>query len=94
MFKRNVNSNGWYAQVAYLLPFEIGKKLKIEPNFRYQEFNKNNSISGKKINATSVGLNFYIRGHNLKAQMDYTLFGEETNALNNNVFEVQLQFDF
>lgn len=94
MFKRNVNSNGWYAQVAYLLPFEIGKKLKIEPNFRYQEFNKNNSISGEKINATSVGLNFYIRGHNLKAQMDYTIYGEETNELNNNVFEVQLQFDF
>ena len=94
MYKKNINSSGWYAQIAYLLPFEIGKKVKIEPSFRYQEFDKDNSVSGDKIDATSVGLNFYIKGHNLKGQMDYTIYGEETNESNNNIFQIQLQLDF
>ena len=94
MFSKNINSNGWYAQVAYLLPFEIGEKFKIEPNFRYQQFDNDDSVSGDKVEASSIGLNFYLKGHNLKVQTDYTIYNEETNEVVNNKFQIQLQVDF
>ncbi len=92
--EKDINGYGWYTQIAYLLPVEFGNKFKIEPNLRYQEYDNNKDIVGDRVDATSIGLNFYFKGHNLKAQMDYTMYGEETNKLDNNIFQIQLQLDF
>jgi len=92
--KKDINSSGWYTQIAYLLPVELGRNIKIEPNLRYQEYDNNVDIVGDRVDATSFGFNFYFKGHNLKAQMDYTMYGEETTELDNNIFQIQLQLDF
>ena len=44
---------------------------------------------------TTIGINYYIRGHNLKVQAEYTFRKEEgTEIDNNDLLQVQLQLDF
>ena len=80
---------GWYAQGGYLiLPV-------VELTTRYQELDANDNDDSDKLQWTSVGLNYYIRGHNLKIQTDYTFKKEEGESkISNDLFQVQLQFDY
>ena len=43
--------------------------------------------------AAEVGMNFYIRGHNLKVQTNYTYFDKEASGTSNR-YQLQLQLDF
>lgn len=88
--KPSVDGDGWYVQGGYMLhpSFELAA--------RYQELDIDD-VSGLFQNShrwTSVGFNVYIRGHGLKIQSDYTFKREWLNPLTNDLFQVQLQFDF
>jgi hypothetical protein len=86
----NVDGDGWYVQAGYLvLP-------RVELAARYQELTNDDADGNfsNKFKWTSLGLNYYIRGHNLKVQADYTFRTEEVDPVDNNVFQVQLQMDF
>lgn len=61
---------------------------------RYQSIDSNTNTSGDKLRWTTVGLNFYIKGHNLKIQTDYTFKEEEGQGVDNDTFMVQGQLDF
>jgi hypothetical protein len=84
----NVSGEGWFAQGGYLF------HPKIELAFRYQELDPDRNLAGNKVRWTSVGLNVYLRGHNLKVQAEYTLKREEGVQIKNNLLQVQLQLDF
>jgi phosphate-selective porin len=85
----DIVGNGWYAQAGYLL-FSV-----VELAARYQELDANDNDDSDKLQWTSVGLNYYIRGHNLKIQAEYILKKEQgENSINNDLFQVQLQFDY
>ncbi len=83
----NINGEGWYAQAGYL----IGELCcnPLEAAIRYQTLDPDIS---EKLRWTSVGLNYYIRDHNLKIQTDYTF--RDGGLLDEDVFAVQLQLDF
>jgi hypothetical protein len=80
---------GWYAQAGYLL-FSV-----VELAARYQELDANDNDDSDKLQWTSMGLNYYIRGHNLKIQAEYIFKNEQGDKkISNDLFQLQLQFDF
>ncbi len=85
---RNIDGNGYYIQAGYLvLP-------KLELALRYQELEPDKNVEFNKLMWTSVGLNYYIRNHNLKLQGEYIFKNEEGEEIINDLLQIQLQFDF
>jgi phosphate-selective porin len=82
------DGSGWYAQGGYLV------FPKVELAVRYQELDANDQVIGDKLKWTTVGVNWYLRGHSFKMQADYTIKDEQLNKFDNNVFQVQLQLSF
>ena len=93
----NVLTSGWYLQAGYLLEDllkgVLPDGLPIELAARYQELDAGDGPNGR-LQWTSLGLNYYIRGHHLKIQAEYTFKREEAAASNNDMFQLQLQLDF
>jgi phosphate-selective porin len=84
----NIIGSGYYIQGGYLvLP-------KLELAVRYQQLDPDKNVSDNKLMWTSLGINYYIREHNLKIQGEYIFKNEEGDQINNNLLQVQLQFDF
>ncbi len=84
-----LDGKGWYAQAGYMI------FPKIELAARYQELDPDNHINDDKIMWSTIGVNYYIRGHNLKVQGEYTFRKEQGTEINDNdLFQVQLQLDF
>jgi hypothetical protein len=84
----NIKGSGFYIQGGYLvLP-------KLELAVRYQQLDPDKNIGDNKLMWTSLGINYYIREHNLKLQGEYIFKNEEGEKIDNNLLQVQLQFDF
>jgi len=86
--KPDANGTGWYVQGGYLV------RRPVELAVRYQERDADAGAFANRLQWTSVGLNFYIRDHNLKVQTDYTFKREQANESVNDLFQVQLQLDY
>lgn len=84
----DMKGDGWYVQGGYLLP------RAVELAARYQELDRDRNAAGDRVRWTSLGVNKYLQGHNLKVQADYTFKREQLIAVNNDLFQVQLQLDF
>ena len=82
----HVRGQGWYVQGGYLLSYVHPVELAA----RYQVLDLDANIDD--LRWTSIGLNYYIRNHNLKVQTDYIF--RNGGALADDVFQVQLQLDF
>lgn len=67
---------------------------RVELSARFQQFDPNDDVDDDRERWTSVGMNFYIRDHNLKVQTDFTIRKEQGTELDNNFFQIQLQLDF
>ncbi|MGH7480174.1 MAG: porin [Candidatus Methylomirabilales bacterium] len=81
--------DGWFVQAGYLFHrwFELVG--------RHQEADRDILVSNGRSRWTSVGFNTYLGGHNLKIQTDYTFKDERVNDIGgDNMFQVQLQFDY
>jgi hypothetical protein len=65
----------------------------IELAARYQDVD-DEDVNEARLRWTSVGLNYYIRSHNLKVQMDYTWKNPTPTVDENDLFQLQLQLDF
>ena len=88
-------------QAGYLLNYRQYQCCEchyaIELAGRYQKSDLLSSTDGtisRRDEWTSVGMNIYIRDHNLKIQTDYTFKEEGINEIDNNVYQMQLQFDY
>ena len=101
-----MNTKGGYVQVGYLLDSLIERVCTAswvpptELAVRYQDvdtkdvFGTGGSGSGLgRTQAVDVGMNYYIRGHNLKVQTTYTYFDREAGGTSNR-YQLQLQLDF
>jgi hypothetical protein len=86
----DINGDGWYAQAGFLV------HPSIELAGRYQELDPSDQVESDKLKWTSLGINYYMRDHNLKMQAEYLIKKEETEEAekDNNLIQVQLQFDF
>ena len=95
----NRYSDGWYAQAGYIIHDPrccCPCHPVIELAVRYEELDDRSNAfgNGDYLEYTSVGMNFYIREHNLKIQTDYTWRDERVTPVDNDRFQVQLQFDY
>ncbi len=84
----DIQGYGWYVQGGYLC------HRFIELAVRYQELEPDIHVSNDRLRWTSVGLNIYIREHNLKIQTDYTFKNEQGDDVDKDVFQIQLQLDY
>jgi hypothetical protein len=93
------SNRGWYVQGGYLVE-PLNRRLdEVAPWFpdvevaaRYQYLNAN-SYQRALERQTTIGTNFYIRGHNLKVQTDYS-FKNLKDTKNRGLYQLQLQLDF
>ncbi|CAN5892810.1 hypothetical protein BH11MYX3_BH11MYX3_08960 [soil metagenome] len=88
-------ANGWTAQLAYLLPVELAplKQARLELAFRVEEIDRNDSVpiaqlgdKDQSVRAMTGVLSYYLRMHNLKAQLAVNHFIEleDRNSLGGN----------
>ena len=64
----------------------------MEVAVRYQDLDAK-SYRRERERQTSVGMNFYIRDHNLKIQTDYS-FRNLEDTEDRGLYQIQLQLDF
>lgn len=84
------NSEGWYLQGA-LKMFDG----KIEPLVRWQSYDPDDSVvNDKDVEWTTLGLNWFIQGQNLRLLANYIFKTEKANAYDNDEFVTQLQLSF
>ena len=64
--RKSLTTDGWYVQAAaYVVP-----KL-LQGVVKYDTFDPNLNRTGDETNTWTLGLNYYIKGHDLKLQLDY-----------------------
>jgi len=86
--KVDTKGTGWFVQGGYLV------HPRIELCARYQERDADAGVYFNRLDWTTVGMNYYLRDHNLKLQTEYSVKNEETAAVDNDLFQMQLQLDF
>lgn len=62
------DSDGFYVQASY---YVVPQKLQFV--FKYDTFDPDRGIAGNSTDTWTVGVNYYIRGNDLKLQLDYLL---------------------
>lgn len=71
----DVKPKGWYAQAGYFID-----GLNIEPVARYEVYDQDSNSSEKKEQDTTVGINWYGKGHSFKVGANWVHTKYETNA--------------
>lgn len=56
---------GWYAQMGYFID-----GINVEPAARYEIYDQDSSSDNKKETDITIGLNWYLKGHNLKVGLN------------------------
>jgi phosphate-selective porin len=81
-----VEAEGWYAQGSYyILP------NKLQGVIKFESFDPNIEIAGNSTDVWTFGLNYYVKGHDLKVQLDYLLFDIGGQSGRDNKILVRLQ---
>jgi hypothetical protein len=86
-------TNGYYAQVAYLFG-----GLNLQPGFRYEKSERTGK-STEDFTSWTAGLNYYIKGHDAKIQLEYMnkefeVAGTTTRTSEYSDITLALQFQF
>jgi phosphate-selective porin OprO/OprP len=71
----DVKPKGWYAQAGYFID-----GLNIEPVARYEVYDQNSNASEKKEKDTTVGVNWYGKGHSFKVGANWVHTKYDSNA--------------
>ncbi|MBI5238569.1 MAG: hypothetical protein HY887_09140 [Deltaproteobacteria bacterium] len=89
----DVKPKGWYAQAGYFI-----EGLNIEPAARYEVYDQDSSSSDKLEKTSTYGINWYLKGHSLKAGLNRvtTKYGEKasgrlTNDDTKTAYQLQVQ---
>ena len=92
----DVEPQGWYVQAGYFIT-----RYDIEPVVRYESFDQDSNVGSAKEELTTLGLNWYPKGHTLKLGANLVHSEFEVNAdgylLNDdtaNTIQVQGQYYF
>jgi hypothetical protein len=88
-------NDGYYIEGAYLLPREVGVG-ELEFAARYQAYTPDSDANAADEKQTSLGVNYYIKKHNVKVQTTYNINEEDKdhNYDPGDNLVVQLQFAF
>jgi phosphate-selective porin len=83
------DSDGWYAQAGFFL---VPKKLQLV--LKHETFDPSRRVSSNDVSTDTVGLSYYLRGHNLKLQLDYlrTDLPGNTDTQNKVIMRLQAWF--
>ncbi|MCC7202057.1 MAG: hypothetical protein IT393_05245 [Nitrospirae bacterium] len=94
--KGNIEPKGWYIQAGYLIP-----DIDIEPVARYEVYDQDSNSSDKQEKTTTVGVNWYLKGHSMKiglnrasTKYDSGASGWLTNADTKDTYQLQAQLYF
>ena len=93
----DVEPSGWYVQAGYLIP-----GINIEPVARYEVYDLNsNATTDKENKYTTVGFNWYAKGHSMKVGVNWlhTEFGAgnlgaPAQQSERDVYQIQTQLYF
>jgi len=87
---------GWYLQAGYLIP-----DLNLEPVARYEVYDQDSNSSDKQEKTTTVGVNWYLKGHSMKiglnrvsTKYDNSASGWLANADTKDTYQLQAQLYF
>jgi len=81
-----ITTLGWYALAAYAVA-----PHRLQLVGRIQQFDPNDVLRGDRVTGYTGGAQYFLRGDDLKLQLEYTAFAEQGPALDNNRLIVQLQ---
>jgi phosphate-selective porin len=84
--QRSLNASGYYLQAAYFLH----PRLQAVAKFEY--FDPNNGANDQRW--TTLGLNLYLVGNQLKLMANYIFKTEQKGEIHNDIFILQLQILF
>ena len=94
----NGEKKGWYAKAGYMLPNKVGPgNVQVYGRYEDWRFAELSSVFDQKIRWTGVGLNYLLKGQDLKITLEYskTDFDKhESSAKDFNTFTAMLQFLF
>jgi len=92
----DVKPKGWYAQAGYFIA-----GYDIEPVVRYEIFDQDSKVNASKEEISTVGINWYPKGHTLKlganlvhSEFEANADGWLANDDSTNVFQIQGQLYF
>jgi phosphate-selective porin OprO/OprP len=85
------DSDGGYVQAAW---FFVPKRFQVV--LKYETFDPRRGVSGDDVSTVTAGLNYYIRGHDLKLLLDYlrTDLGSRSTASRQNKILLRFQARF
>jgi len=94
----NGEKNGWYAKAGYMLPMKVGPgDVQIYGRYEEWKFAEVSGIFDQKIKWTGVGLNYLIKGQDLRVTLEYsnTDFDKKDSSTEDfNTYTAMLQFLF
>lgn len=86
----DVTSEGFYVQAGH---FIVPKHLEVA--LKYEEYDSDTDVTNRDdIRWTTVGLNFYIDGHDAKLMANYIFKNEGDDSYDNDTFLAQAQLRF
>jgi len=92
----NGEKNGWYAKAGYMLPQKIGSgNLQLFGRYEKWKFAQMNGIFDQEIKWSAFGINYYLKGQDLRLTLEYSLNDFEKEDTANKDFKtatVMLQF--
>ncbi|GAB4388914.1 MAG: selenite/tellurite reduction operon porin ExtI [Thermodesulfovibrionales bacterium] len=90
--------NGWYVKAGYLLPKPVGPgQLQFFGRVEQWEFAQLQSVFDQEIDWWSIGLNYYLKGHDLRLTLEYAVndFDKESATVKDfDTVTAMLQFRF
>src|SRR3990170_4654191 len=93
---KNNEPKGWYIQGGYFVP-----GINLEPVARYEVYDQDSNSSDKQEKTTTVGINWYLKGHSMKVGLnrastkyDSSASGWLTNADTKDTYQLQAQLYF
>ena len=82
------DAENWYISAGYLLPGSVGPG-RFQPYVRYETVDVDDD---EDTDFWSVGLNYFMKGHNCKISADYTQVDQDSGATRDDQDIVTLQF--
>ncbi len=93
---KNNEPKGWYIQGGYFVP-----GINLEPVARYEVYDQDSNSSDKQEKTTTVGVNWYLKGHSMKiglnrvsTKYDNSASGWLANADTKDTYQLQAQLYF
>lgn len=87
--KRLIRTDGYYIQGGWYLT------QKLQALVRYEAFDPDKDVlNNSDIRWTALGLNYFIRGHNLRTQVNYIFKQERSNSVRDDTLFASIQLLF